>query len=667
MNNIDKINNKRTQSVPKLFALAIVLISVFTFSSCEQYLDIEKYVYDQTTLDSIFLSKSRTEQYINGAANLLRDESCLTGTDWGGWFHSPSGGASDEAIIPFDFNSTAILTDLVSEGNTRGFNPWPDCYKGIRKANIVLANLHKNQELTEMEMRDFRGRAYFLRAYFYFYLVRVYGPVPILPDVAFDTDVNVADASYERTPYDKCVEKICADFEEAAKFLPTERIESEQFLPTRGAALTFKARMQLYAASPLFNGGTSLFADWKNSEGENFLSQNKDNTKWGKAAASYKRIIDMRKYQLHTVTKFVNDRGTGTLPLPSTVSDAAFPNGAGDIDPYKSYKSLFDGTYQASTNKEYIYYIRRNDSDDRIYFPSILGGNATYSVTLDMANAYKMADGRTFAEASDAEKSWLPVGTASTFAMEYQLSAARAYRDDNREPRYYASIGFNHCVWPCTSFRGNEDLKNKEITYYQNGNATGTQDNNHRNRTGFTARKYIHQEDILHWNSTKKPKVYPIARYAEVLLGYVEAMNEMEGSYTDESGVTVSRDVDQMVEYFNQVRYRAGQPGITAADAQDPENMRQLIKHEWRIEFAFEDRRYWDLRRWLDAPNVYNTAVKGLDVTAKQAQRETYYTERVWSTETFMRRKFTNKMYFYPIDRNVLQRNGKLVQNPEWQ
>lgn len=643
----------------------ITFFAFLTFSSCEDYLDINKYVYDQTTMDSIFLSKARTEQYINGTAALLPDESLLTGSDWGGGVTLPSGSGSDEAIIPFMLNGNSILYDQITETSTK-INPWSTCYKGIRKANIILANISKNQEITEMESRDYRGRAYFLRAYFYFYLVRLYGPVPIVPDVAFDTDIDIAAASFERAPYDQCVEKICADFEEAAALLPLERIEAEQYMPTKGAALAFKARMQLYAASPLFNGNT-YYSDWKNSEGVNFISQTEDKSKWAKAAATFKRIIDLNKYELHTVAKMVNDKGTGTLPLPSTVPSANFPDGAGDIDPYKSYKSVFDGTYQPYSVKEYIYYATRSDSDDRLYFPDAIGGNATFSVTQDMIDAYRMADGRSYSEATEAEKSYAAVGTSSTFALEYQLSGNRAHRDDNREPRYYATIGFNHCIWPGTSFRGTEDLKNREVTYYSDGNAKSSTDNNWRNRTGYTCRKYIHQEDIGHWNSTKKSKVWPLARYAEVLLSYAEALNEMaEGTYTDESGTVVTKDANEIVKYFNQVRYRAGQPGITTADASDYTRMKEIVKHEWQIEFAFESRRYWDLRRWKDAYDAYNKPIKGLDVSATSAKRADFYTVRVWNTEVYMKRMFSNKMYFWPIDRNVLQKNGKLVQNPGW-
>ena len=661
-------NKKKLGLLGKLAFSAAVFGSIFTFSSCENYLDIEKYVYDQTTLDSIFLSRSRTEQYINGASNLLPNESLLTGSEWGYASTLPSGLGTDEAIIPFELPGNVILYDEVKETDTR-YNPWSQCYKGIRKANIVLTNLAKNLELTEMEARDFKGRAYFLRAYFYFYLVRLYGPVVILPETPYDTDADVASASLERSTYEECVEQICSDFELAAENLPSDRIESLQYLPTKGAALALKARTQLYAASPLFNGNT-YYADWKDSQGRNFISQTEDNSKWGKAAVSFKKVIDMNKYALHTVPIINNDKGTGTSPLPANVSSANFPDGAGNIDPYKSYKTLFDGTYQPYIVKEYIYYCvnsMQGNGDYRLIMPAKLGGNSSFSITLDMIDDYRMADGRPFSEATDEEKSWKPVGQDKTFSLDYPLSGDRAHRDDGREPRFYATIGFNACIWPTTSHRdgASAGTKNYKADYYYGGSASDMNNNNNRNRTGYTNRKYVHQDDCIFWNGVMKAKTYPIVRYAEVLLGYVEALNELDSPYT-EGDISITRNVDEIVKYFNQIRYRAGQPGITAAEASDKETMRALIKHERKIEFAFEGQRYWDLRRWKDAYTEYNKPIRGLDVSAREAQREQFYTERIWNTEKTMKRMFANKMYLWPIDRGTLRKNGKLVQNPGW-
>ena len=648
-----------------------MLLSAITFNSCEDYIDIDEYVYDKATIDTIFMSKTRTLEYIIGTSALLKNESNFVG-DWDYRADFPSGMGSDEAIQPWvnwDHAGSTLVVDQVTPRNTQNVNPWPDYYKGIRKANIILARVDGNPELSDAELRDYKGLAHFLRAYFYYSLVRLYGPVPILPDEPFDTDATVESTSYERSSYDDCVEYICANLEQAVQLLPRDRGIAYQYMPTRGAAMALMARIRLYAASPLYNGNT-YYADWTRSDGTHFISQVADNDKWGKAAAAFKRIIELEKYQLFTTEKIVNSRGTGTLELPDTndpnLKTKNFPDGAADIDPYRSYKSIFDGSITPESNPELIYFNDAASINNRFAFPSKQGGNSTLSVPRDVVDQFRMADGRMFSEATEEEKSWQAVGTGLTFSENYVLTAERARMDDNREPRYYASIGFNHCYWPGTAYTGSgSDVTNMNVTYYSNGNARGSDMD--YNRTGYTIRKWAHQEDNLDYWGKVKQKTYPIIRYAEVLLGYVEAMNEMENTYTDEvSGVTVNKDVMQMVKYFNQIRYRSGLPGITEADAGNYEKMKELIKHERQIEFFFEDHRYYDLRRWMDAPEVMRKPVTGLDVTARSSERESFYTIKIWNTETAMKRVWNNKMYFFPIDQNVLDRNGKLVQNPDW-
>lgn len=652
-------------------SLLLLLLGAIVFNSCENYIDIDEYVYDKTTIDTIFTSKTKTFEYIIGTAAILKNESNFVG-DWDYRADFPSGMGSDEAIQPWvnwDHAGSCLVVDQVTARDTKNVNPWPDYYKGIRKANIILDRIDQNKELTDAEMRDYKGVAYFLRAYFYYSLVRLYGPVPVLPDKPFDTDAPVESTSYERSSYEDCVEYICDNMEQAAQLLPRDRSIAYQYMPTKGAAMAVIARMRLYAASPLYNGN-QFYADWKRSDGTHFIPQTADPSKWGKAAAAFKRIIDLEKYELYTTPKIVNSRGTGTLPLPDTndpnLKTANFPNGAADIDPYRSYKSIFDGSVTPESNPELIYFNNEANINNRFSFPSKQGGNSTLSVPKDVIDQFRMADGRLFSEATDEEKSWQAVGSGLTFSENYVLTAERARMDDNREPRYYASIGFNHCLWPGTAYTGSGiDVTNMNATYYYDGNARGSDMN--YNRTGYTIRKWAHQEDNLDYSGKVKQKTYPVFRYAEVLMGYVEAMNEMEDSYNDEvTGITVTRDVSEMVKYFNQIRYRSGLPGISVAEASDYETMKNLIKHERQIEFFFEDHRYYDLRRWMDAPEVMSKPVTGLDVTAKGAQRESFYTTKIWNTETAMKRVWNNKMYFFPISQDVLDKNGKLVQNPGW-
>jgi len=657
---------------------SVLFVSALAFTSCESYLNIDSYVYDKMTIDSIFSDRTRILQYINGTATYLKDDSKFLG-DWyaDAAVSSPSGAASDEGILPWaDGNhpGSQFLVDAMTPRSTGQINPWPDYYKGIRKANIILERIGGNKDLTDMDRQDYTGMAYFLRGYFYFNLVKLYGPVPILPDKAISSDESVVDASFERSSYDDCVEYICANMDKAAQMLPADRSISYPYLPTKGAALAVIAQLRLYSASPLFNGGSSKvdgLAGWKRTDGTPFISQTPDLARWGKAAAAFKTIIDMNKYGLNTTPKINSTKGTGTLELPNT-SDAnlktlAFPYGAMDIDPYQSYKTMFDGNVRPENNKEMIYCNIRSSVDDMFYFPQKLNGSSTYSITQDMVDQFRMADGRQYVDATDQEKSSNAVGSGLTFSDNYTLAAERAIMHDNREPRFYASIGFNHCIWPSTSYRGTDNsVKNLNATYYKDGNSVAGTANN-SNLTGYTCRKYANQEDNLSGDGTNKTKFYPVFRYAEVLLGYVEAMNEMTESYKDAAtAVTVTRDPAQIVFYFNQIRYRAGLPGITLADASNRETMRTIIKQEWRVEFFNENRRYYDLRRWMDAPTAYQKPILGCDVTAKSSERSKFYTLRVCNTLASMKRTWKSKMYFFPITQSVMDKNGRLVQNPGW-
>ena len=120
------------------------------------------------------------------------------------------------------------------------------------------------------------------------------------------------------------------------------------------------------------------------------------------------------------------------------------------------------------------------------------------------------------------------------------------------------------------------------------------------------------------------------------MLNYVEAMNEMEGTYTDDvHNVTVSRNTAEMVKYFNMIRYRAGLPGITEADASDKAKMRELIKRERQVEFALEGRRFFDLRRWGDLASTMASPFTVLNVDARSNEQQKFYTRTISSYQYY--------------------------------
>ena len=123
------------------------------------------------------------------------------------------------------------------------------------------------------------------------------------------------------------------------------------------------------------------------------------------------------------------------------------------------------------------------------------------------------------------------------------------------------------------------------------------------------------------------------------------------------------RDENEILDAFNQIRYRAGLPGLTTLPSR--EIMRELIKHERQIEFVCEGHRYHDLRRWGDAEHAYNKPVLGMNIKARKNEREAFHTITTLNDDK-ARRYFDYKNYFCPIPKSAMNKNSKLVQNPGW-
>ncbi len=662
-----KTYSKYIHTSLKICCLCII-ISI-GLSSCDNYLDVDDYFKQTTQLDSIFKSKVLTEQYIRGAASYIPNEGNL-------WTLPgdknrpglPFQGASDENFTSFNDDRHAgikfLLDEITPFYEERFFN-YPRYYAGIRKASLVLQRIGEVQDISDMDRRDFIGRCYFLKGYYYYLLLLQYGPVPIVPEEAFSVDAGVDEMSLERATYDECVEYICQNFEKAVEYLYAERPSSEINLPTRGAALAVLSRVRLYAAGPWFNGESGgIYTDWvRKSDGAHFISQTKDNQKWGKAAIAAKRVIDTRLYQL-----YIAKRKSDTPPLPESVTRAYAirpieqfdPAG---IDPYRSFAEIFNGDVAVEMNEEIIYSCRPEqggkDSPAGIAMPAFMGGMNGLNLTQDVVDAFYMADGSLY---SRPDNHWEAIGVNKQFSG-YTLRADAAKMYDNREMRFYVTIGFNHCFWPGTSYSGSDgSLKNVEVLYYADGNAgppaNFAVDYNH---SGYTCKKYVHLEDNL--KGSIKPKAFPTFRYAEILLNYAEALNELEGTYSEGDLTVTGRDENEILNAFNQIRYRAGIPGLTSLPSR--EEMRDLIKAERRIEFACEGHRYHDIRRWGDAHSAYNRPVLGMNIKAARSEREAFHTITTLNDDK-ARRYFDYKNYFCPLPKSALNKNNKLVQNPGW-
>lgn len=651
--------------------IIVAFIALYCSMSSCNYLNVDDYFMDTLGYDSIFQNKLNLQQYLWGTAAFFYDEGAI----WGSTY-TPGVVGSDEAFTMWDhdeYPGTQFVLGNINPDNLMSMNVWPQMYKIIRKTNLIFQRIDECKDLTTLEEREILGYAHFMRAYAYYHILMNFGPVVLIGDETLETNEKPEYYNRERATYDESVDYICDELELAAKYIPLTVSMGQFGRPTRGAAYGLIARLRLQQASPLFNGGAAAkthFASWKRTvDGVDYVSQQYDEKKWAVAAAAAKRVIDMGVYELYTVK-----RDSTTMPLPKNVPSGDFPNGAGNIDPFKSYSDMFTGEALSQKNTEFVW--GRISSNVRNYtrhaFPiDNLGGWNGMAIPQKIVDAYYMVDGRDINDSSE-EYPYSEIGFSSekqSFSG-YQLNNGVYNMYMNREMRFYASIGFSECFWPCLS-TSESGRRNQTITYFKGGNSGKDRTNSDiRNYpiTGYVIKKFIHKDDAWAGNDAETlEKPFPIIRYAEILLSYVEALNNLTGGYTitdaEGNSQTFTRDVNEMAKYFNMIRYRAGLPGLTSAELSSPDQMFDLIVRERMIEFLHENRRFYDVRRWGIYEEVDKEPIVGMDT---ESRKDGYYERTVVNHPIARNRKVERKMIWLPISRQEIRKVPKMDQNPGW-
>ena len=651
--------------------IIVAFIALYCSMSSCNYLNVDDYFMDTLGYDSIFQNKLNLQQYLWGTAAFFYDEGAI----WGSTY-TPGVVGSDEAFTMWDhdeYPGTQFVLGNINPDNLMSMNVWPQMYKIIRKTNLIFQRIDECKDLTTLEEREILGYAHFMRAYAYYHILMNFGPVVLIGDETLETNEKPEYYNRERATYDESVDYICDELELAAKYIPLTVSMGQFGRPTRGAAYGLIARLRLQQASPLFNGGAAAkthFASWKRTvDGVDYVSQQYDEKKWAVAAAAAKRVIDMGVYELYTVK-----RDSTTMPLPKNVPSGDFPNGAGNIDPFKSYSDMFTGEALSQKNTEFVW--GRISSNVRNYtrhaFPiDNLGGWNGMAIPQKIVDAYYMVDGRDINNSSE-EYPYSEIGFSSekqSFSG-YQLNNGVYNMYMNREMRFYASIGFSECFWPCLS-TSESGRRNQTITYFKGGNSGKDRTNSDiRNYpiTGYVIKKFIHKDDAWAGNDAETlEKPFPIIRYAEILLSYVEALNNLTGGHTitdaEGNSQTFTRDVNEMAKYFNMIRYRAGLPGLTSAELSSPDQMFDLIVRERMIEFLHENRRFYDVRRWGIYEEVDKEPILGMDT---ESRKDGYYERTVVNHPIARNRKVERKMIWLPISRQEIRKVPKMDQNPGW-
>jgi hypothetical protein len=670
----------KTSIFKRIIFIAFMVQLVVMASSCKKYLNIDEYFDDEFNIDSAFANPRNIEAYMWGAAAMFPDESNTIrlgytpgpmATDEG--LNGLTGGGSSNVYYGMDFATGRISSDFFGDSNPN-LNQWGNYYKIIRKCNSILKNLDRPRGMTNEERLRIEGYTRFIRAYAYYNILVDYGPAILLGDEVVNTNEAIEYYDRPRATYDETMEYTCGEFEKAALLLPREVSILDFGRPAKGAAFALIARLRLIHASPLFNGGpvaSAYFGNWKRkTDNVNYVSQQYSEARWAVAAAAAKRVMDQNLYRLHTVA---SDDKTPALPKGIT-SDPKFygtyPNGAGGIDPFRSYSDIFTGEAVAEINKEIIWgrntgYLVTTISQGSM--PPSLGGWGRFCVTQKVVDAYLMDDGRSKEEATgDGYYSEAGYTTQARNFSGYPLNSGIYKMYANREMRFYASIGFNEAIWQAQSSTSVNNYTAKY--YYQGPDGRGgvTAASPNYPITGYVIKKYNHPMDAFQGTGARHiKKAYSIIRYAEILLSYAEALNNLTGTHTVQLGdqqYTVSRNQEELKGAFNLVRYRAGLPGLKESELLSTTGVQKQIERERMVELLWENRRFYDVRRWGIYEETEREPIRGMNPDG--ATKETYYQRVIPGTSSFMTRVVHKKLAFMPIPRTEMRRLPSLDQNP---
>jgi hypothetical protein len=636
----------------------ITICSLLIFGACN-YLDV---VPDNVaTIDNAFRNRTEAEKYLFSCYHYrpsigdLNNDPAMAGADEN-WQFYPVGN------IYGTWNSSQIGRGFQNADNPV-LNVWNGEYgarslwRGIRDCNIFLENFHKVTDMQEYEKARWIAEIKFLKAYYHYYLMKCYGPIPIT-DVNLSVAATADELMVYRDPIDKVVEYITGLLLEATEDLPNanEVIEgTEAGRADKLIAMSLRAEVLLFAASPLFNGNTD-YRSIIDNRGVQLFNQTYDVNKWKLAADACKEAIDICRLQhkeLYDLSDPFTANAPAALKLQTTYREAICDRWNKEI--------IWGGT-----NNDAIYLSSASHARIMRLTPGNLGSvHSEWAPTIKSAEQYYSSNGVPIDEDLDWNE-WYPKRytlreTPSSGNEIYYVKEGQqtAYLHYNREPRFYASIGFDRGIYYGGGYFDFPD--NVKHCEFLNLEYSGFQGGDRYSITGYSTKK-MHSFKCSVTSTSVSIEYYPfpIIRLADLYLMYAEALNQAADSQTNR---------DEAIKYLDLIRARAGLKGVKESWAKHSKipnkpdsqtGLDEIIRKERTIELAFEGKRFWDLRRWKKI-NELNNQPQGWNILGETAE-DFYKVVDIARVPV----KFTVKDYFWPVKESDLVTNRNLIQNYGW-
>lgn len=585
----------------------LILAACLTLTACnDNFLDVDP--VDRYSDAVVWTDESLITAFVNNI---------YEGQKWG--FHTVMlSSLCDESMEVWAWESQPVVMSELSPSYQGILAPnfwimtfhninWNNLYKNIRACNIFFENAEK-YALEGTTVDRLKGEVHYLRAYFYYWLMSQWGGVPLIEKSYTPSDELLV----ARNTFEETINFIVKDLNDAADALP---LTGDKARATKGAALALKARVLLYAASDLYVSQSKWASGYKNPELIGYTDGDRAE-RWRKAKEAAKAVMDLGIYHLY------GEAGGWTTTEEATQNYA---------DIFLCHNSDEDIMLQ------YYDYVNHNSGDFQLprvglfNSPNGFHGWGGNTPTGQLVDSYEMKDG-------------------SKFDWSNPQKAAHPY--ENRDPRFYASIMYNGSHWrqrPDDAIGADPDGIVQTAFYQQaDGSYTAGLDTRqgpiedwNGSYTGYYMRKFL--DPSVNHQYDKQPYPWRQIRYAEVLLNYAEACLEL--GEEDEARLTI-----------NSIRKRAGMPDIPPTEKGTA--LMEHYRNERKIELAYEQHRYFDIRRWMIAPDAIKP-VQGIDI------RYPYNTEEPTYTITeVQQRKWNDKSYLMPIYLDEMNKNSLLIQNP---
>ncbi|MDR3118390.1 MAG: RagB/SusD family nutrient uptake outer membrane protein [Mediterranea sp.] len=555
----------------------------------------------------------------------------------------------DEVITAFEHEKFSQFPKGNYTAASPGISYWDTFFQGLRQCYLLINNVGTVTYLSQDKIDAYKTEAEFLIAYYHYLLVRCYGSTILIKE---EPDATSSVENYlGRSPLDECVDFVCETFDKAAAGLPTTRTGKDYGRATSIAAKALKAKMLVYAASPLLN--SDRYKDVVDSEGNHLFPLTADPSKWTKAKTALEEAITLAKgagHELYTNT---------------TYGDNTYPK-----DPVQ--RSLRFNLLEPG-NPDIIWADCRDDGGIKYYGiqnKSLPGGVAAkdplwngVSPTWAMLSRFYTENGLPIDE--DPEYNF--AGRLSTATITDDKNGAvngkTLYFNLHREPRYYAWIAYESGWFEITDNTSNGTYTSEPT--YKDGrlvtgfiigenSSRGPSLNNMRTSnyapTCFLNKKGVHPDYKVQTGTQAAPAYpWPLMRMADLYLLYAEACVECN-------------DLSKAKEYLNKIREHAGIPTVETAwqgiADLNQAKLRDIVRRERMIECYLENQNFWDVRRWLMGDECFNRKVQGLknDATTLETMSQvvTYDFER----------KFAAHQYLLPIPDSDVRKNPKIKQNP---